>query len=169
MKPRRYFCKYKNCSRYFYTIYIQTQYLYILLIIHKFVSKYNKIHVNHIAISWTLVEIKTNANLWNVSPMLNISLRCHMGYLWSPMHIFIYMQIIWMINTETTTWSLWWDSNSNSKQQLGCRFDIMDYESYFFVFWHMQLYMSWYIISFFGFTLLNILHFFKYSCTNIFL
>ena len=54
-------------------------------------------------------------------------------------------------------------------QQLGCRFDIMDYESYFFVFWHIQLYMSWYIISFFGFTLLNILHFFKYSCTNIFL
>ena len=50
-----------------------------------------------------------------------------------------------------------------------CRFDIIDYESYFFVFWHMQLYMSWYIISFFGFTLLNILHFFKYSCTNIFL
>ena len=45
---------------------------------------------------------------------------------------------------------------SNSKQQLGCRFDIMDYESYFFVFWHMQLYMSWYIISFFGFTFLNI-------------
>ena len=26
----------------------------------------------------------------------------------------------------------------------------------FFVFWHMQLYMSWYIISFFGFTFLNI-------------
>ena len=33
---------------------------------------------------------------------------------------------------------------------------------------HMQLYMSWYIRSFFGFTLLNILYFFKYSCTNIF-
>ena len=32
---------------------------------------------------------------------------------------------------------------SNSTQQLGCRFDIMDYESYIFVFWHMQLYMSW--------------------------
>ena len=41
--------------------------------------------------------------------------------------------------------------------------------SYFFVFWHMQLYMSWYIRSFFGFTFLNILYFFKYSCTNIFL
>ena len=36
------------------------------------------------------------------------------------------------------------------------------------VFWHMQLYMSWYIRSFFGFTILNILYFFKYSCTNIF-
>ena len=50
-----------------------------------------------------------------------------------------------------------------------CRFYIMDYESYFFVFWHMQLYMSWFIRSFFGFTFLNILYFFKYSCTNIFL
>ena len=58
---------------------------------------------------------------------------------------------------------------SNSKQQLGCRFDIMDYESYSFVFWHMQLYMSWYIISFFGFTFLNIPYSFMYSCTNIFL
>ena len=49
---------------------------------------------------------------------------------------------------------------SNFKQQLGCRFDIMNYESYFFVFWHMQLiYMSWYIRSFFGFTILNILFF----------
>ena len=38
----------------------------------------------------------------------------------------------------------------------------------FFVFWHTQLYMSWYIRSFFGFTFLNILYFFKYSCTNIF-
>ena len=37
-----------------------------------------------------------------------------------------------------------------------------------FVFWHMQLYMSWYIRSFFGFTFLNILYFFKYSCTYIF-
>ena len=38
------------------------------------------------------------------------------------------------------------------------------------VFWHMQLYMSWYIISFFWLYLyfLNILYFFKYSCANIF-
>ena len=80
----------------------------------------------------------------------------------------------YLMNSEysvPTYTDLCWSTfrKSNSKQQLGCRFDIMDYESYFFVFWHMQLYMSWYIISFFGFTLLNILHFFKYSCTNIFL
>ena len=32
----------------------------------------------------------------------------------------------------------------------------------------MQLYMFWYIRSFFGFTFLNIIYFFKYSRTNIF-
>ena len=63
----------------------------------------------------------------------------------------------WINHLPPACWSTF--RKSNSKQQLGCRFDIMDYESYFFVFWHMQLYMSWYIISFFGFTLLNILHF----------
>ena len=36
------------------------------------------------------------------------------------------------------------------------------------MFWHKQLYMSWYIRSFFGFTILNSLYFFKYSSTNIF-
>ena len=75
--------------------------------------------------------------------------------------------VSWINHLPPACWSTF--RKSNSKLQLGCRFDIMDYESYFFVFWHMQLYMSWYIISFFGFTLLNILHFFKYSCTNIFL
>ena len=59
-------------------------------------------------------------------------------------------------------------------KKLVCRLDSMDNISSFFgryVFWHMQLYMSWYIISFFRFYLyfLNIvLYFFKYSCTNIF-
>ena len=76
--------------------------------------------------------------------------------------------VSWINHLPPACWSTF--RKSNSKQQLGCRFDIMDYESYFFfVFWHMQLYMSWNIISFFGFTLLNILHFFKYSGTNIFL
>ena len=72
----------------------------------------------------------------------------------------------WINHLPPACWSTFW--KSNFKQQLGCRFDIMDNESYFFVFWHMQLYMSWYIRSFFGFTFLNILYFFKYSCTNIF-
>ena len=59
-------------------------------------------------------------------------------------------------------WALGYEGYFNYfKQQLGCRFDIMDYESYFFVFWHMQLYMSWYIRSFFGFTFLSILYFFQ--------
>ena len=54
-------------------------------------------------------------------------------------------------------------------KQLGCRFDIMNNKSYFvLVFWHMQLCMSWYIRSFFGFTFLNMLYFLKYFCTNIF-
>ena len=72
----------------------------------------------------------------------------------------------WINHLPPACWSTFW--KSNFKQQLGCRFDIMDNESYFFVFWHMQLYMSSYIRSFFGFTFLNILYFFKYSCTNIF-
>ena len=74
--------------------------------------------------------------------------------------------VSWINHLPPACWSTFW--KSNFKQQLGCRFDIMDNESYFFVFWHMQLYMSWYIRSFFGFIFLNILYFFKYSCTNIF-
>ena len=62
--------------------------------------------------------------------------------------------VSWINHLPPAFWSTF--RKSNSKQQLGCRFDIMDYDSYFFVFWHMQLYMSWYIISFFGFTFLNI-------------
>ena len=72
----------------------------------------------------------------------------------------------WINHLPPACWSTFW--KSNFKQQSGCRFDIMDNESYFFVFWHMHLYMSWYIRSFFGFTFLNILYFFKCSCTNIF-
>ena len=74
--------------------------------------------------------------------------------------------VSWINHLPPACWSTFW--KSEFKQQLGCRFDIMDNISYFFVFWHMQLYMSWYIRSFFGFTVLNILYFFKYSCTNIF-
>ena len=74
--------------------------------------------------------------------------------------------VSWINHLPPACWSTF--RKSNFKQQLGCMFDIMDYISYVFVFWHMQLYMSWYIGSFFGFTFLNILYFFKLSCTNIF-
>ena len=72
----------------------------------------------------------------------------------------------WINHLTPACWSTFW--KSNFKQQLGCRFDIMDNMSYFVVLWQVQLFMSWYIRSFFGFTFLNILYFFKYSCTNIF-
>ena len=50
-------------------------------------------------------------------------------------------------------WSTFW--KSIFKHQLGCRFDILDnISSFFLVFWHMQLYMSWYIISFLALSLL---------------
>ena len=84
--------------------------------------------------------------------------------------LFLWRLVSWINHLPPACWSTF--RKSNSKQQLGCRFDIMDSESYFVcvcVFWHLQLYMSWYIIAFFGFTFLNILYFFKYSCTNIFL
>ena len=51
------------------------------------------------------------------------------------------------------------------KQQFGCRFDIMDSISSFYVFWHMQLYMSWYIIQFFGFIFTSGI-FFIFSSTH---
>ena len=72
----------------------------------------------------------------------------------------------WINHLPPACWSTFW--KSNFKQQLGCRFDIMDNISYilfFCVFWHMQLYMSWYIRSFFGFTFLNI--FFIFSSTLV--
>ena len=57
----------------------------------------------------------------------------------------------WINHLPPACWSTFW--KSNFKQQLGFRFDNL----IFFVFWHMQLYMSWYIRSFF--TFLNILYF----------
>ena len=59
--------------------------------------------------------------------------------------------VSWINHLPPACWSTFW--KSTFKQQLGCRFDIMDSISSFFVFWHMQFYMSWYIISFFGFIL----------------
>ena len=47
--------------------------------------------------------------------------------------------VSWINHLPPACWSTFW--KSNFKQQLGCRFDTMDNISYFFVFWHMQLYV----------------------------
>ena len=68
--------------------------------------------------------------------------------------------VSWINHLPPACWSTFW--KSIFKQQLGCRVDIMDSISYFLYF-DMQLYMAWYIISFFGCSLyfLNILLFFS--------
>ena len=57
--------------------------------------------------------------------------------------------VSWINHLPPACWSTFW--KSIFKPQLGCSFDKLDSISSFFVFWHMQLYMSWYIISFFCF------------------
>ena len=72
--------------------------------------------------------------------------------------------VSWINHLPPACWSTFWKS--------GCRFDLMDCISSVFVFWHVPLYMSWCIISFFGFIFASITMFFifsKYSCTNSFL
>ena len=65
------------------------------------------------------------------------------------------------VNNKLFISSTFW--KSTFKQQLGCRFDVMDSISYFFVLSHMQLHMSWYIISLLGrlnlYFLNNVLYF----------
>ena len=61
--------------------------------------------------------------------------------------------VSWINHLPPACWSTFW--KSIFKHQLGCRFDILDSISpLFLVFWHMQLYMSWYIISFLALSLL---------------
>ena len=53
--------------------------------------------------------------------------------------------VSWINHLPPACWSTFW--KSFFKQQLSCRFDLMDsISSFFVVFWHMQLYISWYII-----------------------
>ena len=78
----------------------------------------------------------------------------------------IVLLVSWINHLPPACWSTLW--KSNFKQQLGWRFDIMDNESYFFVFWHMQLYMSIHQIIFRFYLLKYSFFFFKYSSTNIF-
>ena len=45
--------------------------------------------------------------------------------------------VSWINHLPPACWSTYW--KSNSKQQLGCRFDIMDDESFFFFFFFFFL------------------------------
>ena len=75
--------------------------------------------------------------------------------------------VSWINHSPPACWSTFW--KSIFKHQLGCRFDILDSISSFFVFWHMQLYVLIHHIIFWLYLYsLNILYFFKYSYTNIF-
>ena len=75
--------------------------------------------------------------------------------------------VSWINHLPPACCSTFW--KSIFKHQLGCRFDILDSISSFFLYFDICKYMSWYIISLFDFIyFLNILYFFKYSCTNIF-
>ena len=66
--------------------------------------------------------------------------------------------VSWINHLPPACWSTFW--KLIFKHQLGCRFDILDgITSFYFVFWHMQLYMSWYIISFFGFIFTSLIFF----------
>ena len=75
--------------------------------------------------------------------------------------------VSWIDHLPPACWSTFRKSILNTSWAVGLTYLIV---SHFFAFSHMQLYMSWYIISFFWLYLyfLNILYFFKYSCTNIF-
>ena len=57
--------------------------------------------------------------------------------------------VSWINHLPPACWSTFW--KSIFKHQLGCRLFILDSISSLFLFWHMQLYMSSYIISFFCF------------------
>ena len=63
--------------------------------------------------------------------------------------LFLWRLVSWMNHLPPACWSTFW--KSTFKQLLGCRFDIMDSVSSFFCILTYALYMTWYIISFFGF------------------
>ena len=75
--------------------------------------------------------------------------------------------VSWINHLPLACWSTFW--KSIFKQQLGCRFDIMDSISSFFIMTYASIYvLIHHIISWLYLYFLNILYFFKYSCTSIF-
>ena len=75
----------------------------------------------------------------------------------------------WDYHLPPACWSTFW--KSIFKHQLGCRFDILDsISSFFCILTYAIIYVLIHHIIFWLYLyFLNILFFFKYSCTNIFL
>ena len=76
--------------------------------------------------------------------------------------------VSWINHLPPACWSTFW--KSIFKQQLGCKFDIIDSTSYFFfILTYAIIYVLIHHIIFWLYLyFLNILYFFKYSCANIF-
>ena len=73
----------------------------------------------------------------------------------------------WINYLPPACWSTFW--KSIFKQQLGSGFDIMDSISFFCILTYANIYVLIHHIIFWLYLyFLNILNFFKYSCTNIF-
>ena len=76
--------------------------------------------------------------------------------------------VSWINHLPPACWSTFWKSILNTSWAVGLTYWIA-YLHIFFVFWHMQLYVLIHHIIFWLYLhFLNILYFFKYSCTNIF-
>ena len=72
----------------------------------------------------------------------------------------------WINHLPPACWPTFW--KLNFKQQLDCRFDIMDNESYFYLCFDICKYICLDTSDHFRLYLLKYPFFFKYSCINIF-
>ena len=94
----------------------------------------------------------------------------------SPPRMFLSLDLLWEYRIQhgtngplyvTSSYSTWIFCRGVSGFATDCPCGVWCRGFIFFMFWHMQLYVLMHQIIF-GFTFLNIIYFFKYSCTNIF-
>ena len=76
--------------------------------------------------------------------------------------------VLWINHLPPACWSTLW--KANFKHKLGCRFDILDSISSFFLYFDIAIIyvLIHHILFWLYLYFLNILYFFKYSCINIF-
>ena len=126
---------------------------------------------NHKFVHYCLCFFKTNIgfNTVQTDPIMS-HLATQLGYSAGEFQALNWLSlrclVSWINHLPPACWSTFW--KSNFKQQLGCRFDLMDNESYFLcVLTYAIIYVVIHQIIF-RFYLLKYSLFFKYSCTNIF-